>query len=164
MLVSNIGHHHIESLNLVLPGQDYGWPIREGAFVMDASAGMQNVFSLPPDDSLYRITYPVAQYDHDEGNAISGGYEYWGKEIPQLVGKYVFGDIVNGRLFFVEMKDIKTGSQAPIHEFRVKLNGELKTVLEIGGGSRVHLRFGRDADGELYVFTKQDGKMYKIKG
>lgn len=164
MFASNIGHHNIESLYLILPGHDYGWPVREGSFVMDVpNAGMRNVFSLPPDDSAYNITYPVAQYDHDEGNAISGGYEYWGDDIPALKDKYVFGDIVNGRLFYVNMKDIKPGSQAPIHEFRVTLDGEIKSILQIGGSDRVHMRLGRDADGELYVFTKQDGKVYRMR-
>jgi hypothetical protein len=50
-----------------------GWPIREGTFVINADENMSNIFPLPADDSIYHITYPVAQYDHDEGNAISGG-------------------------------------------------------------------------------------------
>ena len=163
MLVSNIGHHNIESLYLILPAHDYGWPVREGSFVMDVpNAGMRDVFSLPSDDEAYHISYPVAQYDHDEGNAICGGFEYLGKEVPQLAGKYVFGDIVNGRLFFVEMKDIKPGSRAPIHEFQVSLDGETKSFLQVAGNTRVHLRSGRDAEGELYLFNKQDGKVYRI--
>jgi mono/diheme cytochrome c family protein len=162
ILSSNVGHHNIESLYLILPGHDYGWPIREGTFVMNSRQNMAEVFALPPDDANYGITYPVAQYDHDEGSAISGGYEYWGKEVPALKGKYIFGDIVSGRLFFVEMKDIRLGSQAPIKEFRVSLNGEIKSMADICGNMRVDLRFGRDADGELYIFTKPDGKVYRI--
>src|SRR5690606_41596514 len=79
ILASNIGHHNIESLNLILPGHNYGWPVREGTFVMDIQTSLAEVFALPSDDETYGITYPVAQSDHDEGNAISGGYEYWGK-------------------------------------------------------------------------------------
>lgn len=165
MLVSNIGHHNIESLYQILSGHDYGWPIREGSFVLDVpNAGMRDVFSLPPDDSTYHITYPVAEYDHDEGNAICGGFEYRGKEVPQLKGKYIFGDIVNGRLFFVEMNAIKPGSRARIHEFQVSFDGTPKRFLEVAGDTRVHLRLGRDAAGEMYLFNKQDGKVFRIKG
>lgn len=165
MLASNIGHHNIESLYLIQPGHDYGWPVREGSFVMDVpGAGMRSVFSLPPDDSLYGITYPVAEYDHNEGNAICGGFEYRGKEVPQLKGKYIFGDIANGRLFFVGMNAIKPGSRARIHEFQVSINGTAKRFLEIAGDTRVHLRLGRDAAGEMYLFNKQDGKVFRIKG
>lgn len=162
MIASNIGHHNIESLNLILPGHDYGWPIREGTFVMNARANMAEVFALPPDDEAFGVTYPVAQFDHDEGSAISAGYEYWGKEVPALEGKFIFGDIVSGRLFYIEMKDVRLGSQAPIREFRVSLNGEIKNLPQICGNNRVDLRFGRDAAGELYLFTKPDGKVYRI--
>lgn len=162
MLASNIGHHNIESLNIILPGHDYGWHIREGTFVMNALGNMNDVFPLPNDDSIYHITYPVAQYDHDEGNAISGGFEYWGKDVPELIGKYIFGDIVSGRLFYVEMKDLKLGSQAPIREFQVSVNGERKSLAEICGNKRVDLRFGRDARGELYIMTKPDGNVHRI--
>jgi glucose/arabinose dehydrogenase/mono/diheme cytochrome c family protein len=163
MLASNIGHHNIEALNIILPGHDYGWHIREGTFVMDAYANMSNVLPLPPDDAEYNITYPVAQYDHDEGNAISGGYEYWGSVIPELKGKYLFGDIVKGRLFYVEMKDLKSGSQAVIREWKITLNGAPKTLTELCGAKKVDVRFGRDHEGEMYVMTKPDGKVYKLK-
>ena len=162
MLASNIGHHNIESLYMILPGHDYGWPIREGTFVMNAAANMHNIFPLPPDDSLYHITYPIAQYDHDEGNAISGGFEYWGKALPNLKGKCFFGDIVKGRVFYIEMKDVKIGSQAPIKECKLLLNGVPKTLVELCGANKVDMRFGRDHLGELYILTKPDGKVYKL--
>lgn len=163
MLASNIGHHHIEALNIILPGHDYGWHIREGTFVMDANANMSNVLPLPQDDAKYNVTYPVAQYDHDEGNAISGGYEYWGTAIPELNGKYLFGDIVKGRLFYVEMKDLKLGSQAKIKEWNITLNGSPRTLTELCGAKKVDLRFGRDHAGEIYIMTKPDGKVYRLK-
>lgn len=162
LLVSNIGHHRVEALYSVQKGFFYGWPIREGTFLIDPSQNMHNIYPLPPDDSTYNITYPVAQYDHDEGNAISGGFEYWGKALPQLSGKFLFGDIVKGRLFYVEMKDIKVGSQAPIKEWKITVDGVPKTLTELTGQSKVDERFGRDRQGELYLTTKPDGKIYKL--
>ncbi len=162
MLASNIGHHNVEALNIIEAGRDYGWPIREGTFVIDPSQNMFNIYPLAADDSKNDITYPAAQYDHDEGNAISGGFEYWGNAIPELKGKYLFGDIVKGRLFYVEMKDLKLGSQAPIKEWRVSLNGSLKTLTELCGAEKVDERFGRDSKGELYIMTKPDGKLYRM--
>lgn len=161
-LVSNIGHHNVESLYLIRPGLDCGWPIREGTFVIDPSQNMHNIYPLPPDDAKYNITYPVAQYDHDEGNAITGGFEYWGTALPQLAGKFIFGDIVKGRLFYVEMKDLKLGSQAPIKEWQISMNGTRKTLAELCGANKVDERFGRDIHGELYITTKPDGKVYKL--
>ena len=164
MLVSNVGHFNIESLNLILPGHDYGWPIREGTFLVNAYANLKIVYPLPPDDSVYKVTYPVAQYDHGEGNAISGGYEYQGSAVPEFKGKFLFGDILIGKLFYVDMADIQLGKQAPIKRWRVRLNGEVKTLRELCGTDRIDLHFGRDARGELYIMTKGDGKLYKLKG
>lgn len=162
IIASNIGHHQIESLYLILPGHDYGWPIREGGFLMDLSKGMNNTYPLPPDDAKYNITYPIAQYDHDEGNAVSGGFEYWGSSIPALNGKYLFGDIVKGRLFYLEMRDVRIGTYAPIRECRISINNQVKTLVELCGAEKVDVRFARDNNGELYILTKPDGKVYRI--
>ena len=162
MFVSNIGHHNIEALYMVKAGSNCGWPIREGTFVIDPSQNMFNIYPLPADDSNLGITYPVAEYDHDEGNAITGGFEYLGKNIPELQGKFVFGDIVKGRLFYVEMADLKVGSLATIKEWQVNFNGVRKTLVELSGATKVDERFGRDRNGELYLTTKPDGKIYRL--
>lgn len=162
ILASNIGHHNIEALNMIEPGRNYGWPVREGTFVMRDYRNMRNIFALSPDDSLDHITYPVAQYDHDEGNAISGGFEYTGSAIPSLKGKYVFGDIVNGRLFYVDVSALKQGSQAAIKEWRISAGGVKTTLVKLSGADKVDMRFGRDHRGELYILTKPDGKVYKL--
>ena len=162
MLVCNIGQANIESVNLIMPGHDYGWPIREGTFVLDPYGDMTKVYPLPANDSIYHITYPVAEFDHDEGKAISGGFEYWGTTIPQLKGKFLFGDIPSGRLFYIDMADVKQGKQATIKEWKISINGADKTLKELCGSDRVDLHFGRDARGELYILTKADGKVYKL--
>jgi mono/diheme cytochrome c family protein len=162
MLASNVGQYKIESLNMILKGHDYGWPIREGSFLMDVSKGVNNIYPLPADDKKNNITYPVAEYDHDDGNAISGGFEYWGSALPELNGKYLFGDIVKGKLFYVETNELKLGSRAAIKEWQVSLKGTVKKLKDLCGADKVDLRFGRDAQGELYILTKPDGKVYKL--
>ncbi len=162
MLASNIGHHNVEGLNIILPGHYYGWPEREGTFVITPPKKMNHVYALPADDSTHQITYPVAQYDHDEGNAISGGFEYTGTAIPALQGKYLFGDIVRGRLFYVEVGDLEIGSQAQIMEWQISVKGETKTLVELSGADKVDMRFARDQKGEMYILTKPDGMVYRL--
>ena len=163
MLVSNIGQGNIESINLIQPGNDYGWPIREGNFLCaDIKNNISTVFPLPSNDSIYKITYPVVEFDHDEGKAISGGVEYWGNDIPVLKGKFLFGDIPSGRLFYTNIADIKQGKQATIKEWNISINHQPKTLKEVCGSNRVDLHFGRDINGDLYILTKADGKVYKI--
>ncbi len=164
MLACNIGGGNIESVNLIMPGHDYGWPVREGTFVLDPYGDLNKVYPLPTNDSIYHITYPVAQYDHDGGwTAISGGFEYSGNTLPKLAGKFLFGDIASGRLFYVEMAEIKQGKLATIKEWRISLNGNQKTLKELCGTDRPDLHFGSDAKGELYILTKADGKVYKLE-
>ena len=78
MLATNIGQKSIESLYMISAGHDYGWPIREGSFLVYPKIDVNKVYPLPANDKKYKVSYPVAEFDHDEGNAISGGFEYWG--------------------------------------------------------------------------------------
>jgi len=164
MLASNIGQKYIESYSIIKKGADYGWPIREGSFLHNERGNINLVYALAADDAAAKITYPVIQYDHDEGNAMSDGFEYTGKEVPLLKGKFFYGDIPKGRLFYSEVKELIPGKQAVIKEWRVTIDGKMSTMEQLCGDSRVDMRIGRDAHGELYVFTKPDGKIYKVVG
>lgn len=163
MIFGDIGEMRVEEINLGEAGRDYGWPIREGTFRFDSNLGRHLVFPLSEEDRRNEpdLTYPVAQYDHTEGYAISGGGVYRGKRLPELVGKYVFGDIVTGRLFFVEESELEFGSLAPVYEFFLSLNGEVTSLARLLGGGRVDLRLGWDAQGELYIFEKAQGRIFK---
>lgn len=163
MLACHIGQANIEAINLIRPGCDYGWPIREGSFVFNPYGDLNKIYPLPANDSIYKITYPIAQYDHDEGNAISGGYEYSGTTIPLLKDKFLFGDIPSGRLFYINASDVHSGKPINIKEWKVTLNGVAKTLKELCQNDRVDLHFGKDAYGELYIMTKADGKLYKLQ-
>ncbi len=162
MLITDIGHHNAEEVNLGEAGADYGWPGREGTFVINYRGTMDHVYALP--DKERGFTYPVAQYDHDEGNAISGGFVYNGTKIPALRGKYVFGDVVNGRVFAVESSELVTGRQAPVQELEIEVGGKRATFQELSGSKKTDLRFGTGSGNELYLYTKADGKIYRVAG
>jgi glucose/arabinose dehydrogenase/cytochrome c2 len=163
MFITDIGQGNIEEVNLGKSGANYGWPKREGTFVIDMEGNPEVAFPLPSDDQdVY--TYPVIQYDHDEGNAISGGFVYAGTEVPTLRGKYVFGDIVQGRLFYTENREMQQGQQAQIYELGVEVHGEKTDLPTLVGNNRVDLRLGIDGKGELYIFAKADGVLWKVVG
>ena len=148
-------------------GANYGWPHREGTFVTNRT-NEKIVHPLPADDVIHGYTYPVAQYDHDEGNstrltAITGGFVYRGSTIPALIGEYILGDMVTGRVFHVPVADLQLGAQATLKELTLLQKGVETTLMAIAGvGDRVDLRFGQDELGETYVLTKQDGKIRRL--
>jgi hypothetical protein len=164
MLITDIGHANAEELNLGIASADYGWPEREGNFLINHRARMDSVYALPENDPTFNYTYPVAQYDHDEGKAISGGFVYAGTAIPLLTGKYIFGDIVNGRVFYVENNALKLGEQAPVQELDIQVTGKGTSFQELSGSKKTDLRFGLGLNNELYLYTKADGKIYKVSG
>ncbi|WP_277482848.1 PQQ-dependent sugar dehydrogenase [Catalinimonas alkaloidigena] len=162
MLITNIGQKNIEAIYLGVAGANYGWGNREGAFMIDPQGDINNAYSLPENDDKMNYTYPVAQYDHDEGRAISGGFVYRGDLVPQLNGKYIFGDIVTGRLFCVESNELELGKQAEVKELGIQVNGKETSFREVTDNKRVDLRFGIGAEEEFYIFTKADGKVWKV--
>jgi glucose/arabinose dehydrogenase len=161
LLVGDIGKDNVEEVNLVVARGDYGWPAREGTFLLDA-ANSTVVFPLPEDDATFGYRYPVLQFDHDEGSSIVGGHVYRACLNPELDGIYLFGDIVNGRVFHADADVLQEGVQALIEEVSFTSSGTETTLRELVNQSRVDLRFGIDADGEIYVLTKADGKVRRL--
>ena len=140
LLLGDVGQNNVEEIDQIIKGGNYGWHIKEGTFLFDPTTGgvTANSPGLPAG-----LIDPLAEYDHDEGIAIIGGFLYHGTAIPALDGKYVFGDFStsfgapNGRLFYA---DLSTGL---IQELHIGLNDRSLGLFVKG--------FGQDANGELYV-------------
>jgi glucose/arabinose dehydrogenase len=166
--VSDIGQGNVEEVNRLVAGSNYGWPEREGTFALDVDSDPETVFALPLDDSGF--TYPVAQYDHDEGLAIAGGFVYRGSVASPLQGQFIFGDIVNGRVFYADAGEMLAADDgdpattAQVRELNLVHQGQPSTLLDIvadelglASVDRVDLRFAVDSQDQIYVTTKQDG-------
>ena len=153
--VPDVGQNDIEEVNLVTaPGQNFGWRVKEGTFLFDPSGfqlkGARSdafVFARSP-GSPAGLTDPVAQYDHDDGTAIIGGYVYRGSSMPALRGHYVFGDTSrrlnngHGRLFSFDA-DHRSATTAA------------NTIVELRDGPLDFqlIGFGQDNAGELYALV-----------
>jgi len=173
MYLGHIGEHAIEAVYEVQPGDNFGWSVREGAYVFD-KADRCNLYPLPENDAEFGFTYPVAAYDHDptpgwsctsdSGYAISGGFVYRGSQLDDLRGKYVFADLVQGRLFFAEASAMVHGGEpAEIQELSIyDTTGKRLGVQDLVGDERADLRLGTDSTGELYLLAKANGKVWKV--
>lgn len=152
LILADVGQNSIEEINRIVKGGNYGWAVKEGDFVFDRATG--TIGPRQPGDPSGLIdpikgTLGTLEYDHGDGISITGGFVYRGDDVPELYGKYVFGDLAlrtgpraDGRLFYA---DLDTGV---IHEFLLPqfAAGVLPDGLTVHG-------FGQDAEGELYVLV-----------
>lgn len=157
MFATDIGQHSVEELNRIEKGKFYGWPIREGRFIINPYGNFRDVFALQPGDENLGITYPEIQLDHDELAAIFAGYEM---PYGELKGKFIFGDVLSGRLFFSDLKEL---GKMKVQSWKVIYEGEEMTLRELVNNDRVDLKFGKDMQNNIYIMSKTDGKIYKIK-
>jgi hypothetical protein len=175
MLLAHIGERSVEAIYDVRKGDNLGWSEREGPYVFDKNDRCA-LRALPDGDAKNGYVYPVAAYGHnappgfacnaDVGRAISGGFVYRGKAMPALVGKYVFADLVDGRVMYVEERDMRRGGpRATIHELAIlDTSGRKITMAQAANDARVDLRVGRDGDGELYLLSKANGTVWRVVG
>ena len=180
MFASDIGMNHIEEINIVHPGRNYGWMKREGYWengMFRPGGALNQLYQLPADVLAGRtkdeFTYPVAIYDHNDGQAVTGGFAYYGR-IAALRGKFVFGDIQRGRLFAADVAALKKADDgipqtvAPVEEIQLYVKDaagkrvyvSLRELVERTMGAsmvRADLHISRSRDGELFVTSRQDG-------
>jgi ketosteroid isomerase-like protein len=180
MFAFDIGMNHIEEVNIVHAGGNYGWMAREGYWEngrFRPDGELNELYELP--DAVLEgevdegFIYPVAFYDHDEGRAISGGFAYRG-EIEALEGKVVFGDVQAGRLFAADIAALKAADDgvpltvAPIEEIQLYVRDaqgnerdvSFQELVETTKGesvSRSDLHLSLNRDGEIFVTSRQDG-------
>lgn len=179
MFASDIGMDQIEEINIVHNGENYGWMKREGYFLNARPRGgaLNELYPLPAEILDGRVkdgfTYPVAAYDHDEGRSVTDGFAYHGR-IAALNGKFVFGDIQNGRVFASDLAALKKADDgiprtvAPIEEIQLyirdasgkRVDVSLRDLIEMKMGMsmpRADLHISRTRDGELLLTSRQDG-------
>ena len=170
MYINDIGQNHVEEVNVGIAGANYGWRVREGTFATGFDVGVPFSGSVFDKPAVPEFVGPVAEYDHDEGNAIGGGYVYRGAGIPALYGKYVAADVVQGRLFYFDTHNLTPGVPTTVRELRVSINGEEQAIKDAFGHPntyspgtlRADLRLGMDGNGEIYLLTKGDGSVRRL--
>lgn len=139
---ADVGQNLWEEVNIIVPGGNYGWSLREGAnrFTVNGEGAGPNKGMIEP----------LIEYPHTEewGKSITGGAVYRGKTTPELHGYYVYGDYVSGRLW------------------AMKYDADRKQVTENRPIAWAHLpvfTFGRTDNGEVLMTTMTSGgRIYKF--
>ncbi len=122
----DVGQNIYEEINIIQPGANYGWSIRESLHPFGKNG-------VGPRKDLRE---PIWEYHHDLGKSITGGFVYRGKQVPVLQGKYLYADYVSQKIWTLTYDDAKgrvTGNQ-PITNPNVAV-----------------MSFGEDQNGEAYI-------------
>ncbi len=130
----DVGQGAWEEIDVIVNGGNYGWNDREGANCFD-----------PPSGCATGFVEPVTEYGRSLGASVTGGYVYRGSAIADLVGWYVFGDFISGRIFAVPEDSMPTIAPEVL----------LDTPNSI-------VTFAEGVDGELYFADYNLGTIHRI--
>ncbi|HWH70200.1 MAG TPA: PQQ-dependent sugar dehydrogenase, partial [Candidatus Sulfotelmatobacter sp.] len=159
LIQADVGQNTIEEIDRIVLGGNYGWALKEGDFTFNRTTGpggTAGTVGVRSPGNPAGLIDPISgalgtlEYDHGDGISITGGFVYRGRAIPELFGKYVFGDLAlktapvraDGRIFYA---DLQTGliKAFPLPQFASEI---------LPNGLTVH-GFGQDAEGELYALV-----------
>jgi glucose/arabinose dehydrogenase len=117
------------------PGlENYGWDVFEG----------RHRYEDKDPNPRGQLVMPVAEYSHDHGCSVTGGFVYRGEGIPAAQGRYFYGDYCSGNVWSLALRDGRaTGIRR--HRFRVDALSS----------------FGEDAAGELYLVSLE-GNVFRL--
>ncbi|MEG0443893.1 MAG: PQQ-dependent sugar dehydrogenase [Carnobacterium sp.] len=134
--LADVGENTIEEIDWIENGLNYGWNLKEGT----------NEFNPAGTVNPTELRDPIFEYDHAEGQSITGGYVYYGKENPSLTGSYIYGDFISGKIWALWKPDEAT---------------EGKNV-ELADTDLMISSFGVTQDGEL-IIVDFNGKLYTVE-
>lgn len=132
--VGDVGWELWEMIYRVEKGGNYGWSL------MEASQPVHTERPRGPSP----ILPPTVAHSHIESRSITGGYVYRGSRLPELVGAYIYGDYVTGKVWAVRHDGKRAGKPREL----------VDTPIQI-------VTFGVDHAGELYV-VGYDGTVHRL--
>ena len=139
--VGDVGQDKWEEIDKVRLGGNYGWPIKEGTHCHPSGAA---------DCVRPGLEEPVWEYEHlpnRNSRSVTGGVVYRGKAMPALVGSYVFGDHITGRVFIHTVDPVSGRGSA--------------TEINADGPTSNWSAFAEDQDGEVYALGIS-GAIFKL--
>jgi glucose/arabinose dehydrogenase len=114
-------------------GANFGWNIYEGV----------HHFSGAPDPGK-ALVFPVAEYGHEAGQSVTGGFVYRGAELPDWYGVYLYGDFSSGKVWGLLRQPDGTWQNSLLFETGALISS-----------------FGQDENGEIYL-VNYNGELLRL--
>ena len=130
---ADVGQYDWEEIDLIENGKNYGWRCYEGNHTFNTSG-----CNYP------EYIDPIWEYPHGVECSITGGYVYRGVNVPELTGKYIYGDYCSRKIWALEYD----GINPPTNQLLVTAAGPITS-------------FGVDQNDEIYV-TSSNGRIYRF--
>lgn len=146
LVAGDVGQDKCEEITFVPRGSNLGWRVFEASHCFDPGKKCESLLKMPH-------VNPLAEYDHTLGASVVGGFDYTGSEVKPLMGRYVFGDFVSGRIWSVVLPD--SNPKNPLSGKDLNYHGKWNILIST---------FARDSAGEIYVADYSSGGILKIVG
>jgi glucose/arabinose dehydrogenase len=118
--LADVGQSSWEEIDIVEKGKNYGWNTKEGNH------------DYNPGTNVTVLEDPIHEYDHGYGQSITGGFVYRGSNLSRIIGTYIYGDFITGRIWtlnysggFVIDNEVLINTELYISSFGIDPNGEL---------------------------------------
>ena len=133
--LADVGQNVMEEINLIETGKNYGWRLMEGTMEYASEDSMEEL----------DLEEPIWEYNHSEGQSITGGYVYNGEDNSSLKGTYIYGDFVSGKLWALWVTDKESVDNVELADTDLMISS-----------------FGLDEKGEL-IIVDFNGKLYRLQ-
>ena len=118
----DVGWEMWEMVYRVEKGGNYGWSIMEGPMPTNPDQ----------DPGPSPISPPTVAYDHIQGASVTGGYFMNSPRLPDLQGRYIYGDYVTGKIWALDWDGERVARNREIADTRQAI-----------------VTFGQDNEGDL---------------
>ncbi|MHC4487091.1 MAG: PQQ-dependent sugar dehydrogenase [Planctomycetota bacterium] len=139
LYIADVGEATYEEVNFQpgssAGGEDYGWNVMEGGQCFNGAA-------CDPTD----LVLPLAEYDHSEGCAVTGGQVYRGQKYAMLRGVYLYADYCSGRIWGLKRNET-----------------QWQSALLLDTAPTGVSTFGDDEAGNVYLADHALGDIYLVK-
>ncbi|HEY6436138.1 MAG TPA: PQQ-dependent sugar dehydrogenase, partial [Ignavibacteriaceae bacterium] len=133
----DVGENSWEEIDIIENGKNYGWNVMEGFHCYSPAIGCNTTGK----------TLPIWEYSSSSGGdcSITGGYIYRGFNVPELEGKYIFGDYCSRKIWALTYDGINPAT----NQLLVTATG-LITSFGVDQSNEIHLT---SSNGSIYRFT-----------